>query len=188
MKRLCLITVAVLLTLPIGSAGHASESEWDALNRKAAELYQQGKTDQAIETAIEALAKAQEEFGEDHANVAKTLNNLGVLYSGNKDYKKAEEFYRETLRIETKRMGDASEEVANTYYNLGRLYYQEGKYAKAEESFRRVLEITEKLFGENHPRSAMALGNLMNLYLEMGLQQEAEASYARIQTIREKNL
>ncbi|MEC4990156.1 MAG: tetratricopeptide repeat protein, partial [Oscillatoria sp. PMC 1068.18] len=53
---------------------------WNQLNQQVIQLYHQGKFDEAVNFAEQALTLAVEILGEEHPNVATSLNNLAGLY------------------------------------------------------------------------------------------------------------
>ena len=81
-------TVAAIVVVVVLSSGNvlAQESEWSRLNRDAVSLSKQGPVEQAKTVANQALAVAEKTFGPDHANVATSLNLLGVIYHNERQY------------------------------------------------------------------------------------------------------
>ncbi|MGD1705075.1 tetratricopeptide repeat protein, partial [Dapis sp. BLCC M229] len=64
--------------------------EWEQLNDQVIELYNAGKYDEAIPIAEQATTLALQLWGETHANVATSLNNLAQLYKYQGRYEAAE--------------------------------------------------------------------------------------------------
>jgi tetratricopeptide (TPR) repeat protein len=89
----------LLFLLIFESTVHAQNLDWVNLNNKARSLYQSGQYEQAIVLVKEALEIAQKEWGNDHPNVAQTLNNLGLLYQDQGEYAQAEPVYKRSLAI-----------------------------------------------------------------------------------------
>jgi tetratricopeptide (TPR) repeat protein len=69
------------------------------LNEQQAQLYQEGRYDQALEIALQVYAMAQQYLGQDHRYVADSLNNLAVLSMEMGKYSEAEPFYLKALEI-----------------------------------------------------------------------------------------
>jgi len=69
----------------------------ERLNQQAFELYQQGKYSEAIPLAERALAIRKKVLGDNHPNVATSLNNLAALYESQGRYSQAEPLYRQAL-------------------------------------------------------------------------------------------
>lgn len=65
---------------------------------------------------------------------ANILNNLGVVYATDKQYKEAEDLFIKVLEREP--------DNTNALFNLGVLYMNEGDYAKAKELMSKVLAMS----------------------------------------------
>ena len=64
------------------------------LNKEVVELYNEGKFNEAILVAEQALTLAKSLHSGDHADVAYSLNNLGALYNSQGRYSEAETIYK----------------------------------------------------------------------------------------------
>ena len=78
---------------------------WDQLNKKALELFQQGKYPDAEETAKKALAEAEQAFGPEDHRVARSLNNLAEIYRAQVKYSEAEPLWKRALQIREQTLG-----------------------------------------------------------------------------------
>ena len=74
-----------------------------------------------------ALKINEEALGEDHPDVAISLNNLAELYYNQGRYKEAEPLYRHALKILKQTLGPDHPEVAITRENMRALYKKLGK-------------------------------------------------------------
>ncbi len=137
---------------------------------------------------LKSLEILEEQFGEDHSNVAQPLNNLASLYCKHGDYAKAEPMSERSLRIREKSLGKDHPDVASSLNTLAALYQAQGDYAKAEPVYQRSLKIREKSLGEDHPDIATTLNNLAVLYLTQGYYDKAEPLYQRSLKISKKSL
>ncbi len=135
-----------------------------------------------------ALAIREKSLGEEHPDVATSLNNLAGLYRAQGKYAEAEHMYSHALAIREKSLGKGHPDVATSLNNLAELYITQGKYAEAEPLYRRALEIYEKVVGTDHPLAATLFNNLAELYKAQGKYAEAEPLYRRALAIREKSL
>jgi tetratricopeptide (TPR) repeat protein len=120
----------------------ASDSYQDALDSSAT-LYEQGRFQEAIPHAIEAIALAEQEIGADDVVYAALLDNLGALYEAEMDYAKARPLYRRALDIRVKAYGSTHPEVVNSLLNLALIYDALGDYVAAEMMDERATEIIE---------------------------------------------
>ncbi len=71
-------------------------------------------------------------FGEEHLEVASSLNNLAVLYKDQGRNDEAELFCREALEMSKKLLGDEHPFVAECLNNLAELYGSQGRYDEVE--------------------------------------------------------
>ena len=67
--------------------------------------YSQGKYNEAELLYQQALALRQKLLGNDHPDVASSLNNLALLYYSQGKYKEAEPLYQQALNILEQRLG-----------------------------------------------------------------------------------
>ena len=162
------------------------KAKWEELMAKSADLARQGKYDEALPVALEAVRAAAATFGSTHPNVATSLNDLAQLYHKLGKYTEAELLLRRALAIYEKALGPDHLYLATSMNNLAKLYYDQGKYAEAEPLYRRGLEITEKVRGPEHPDVGSSLNDLATLYMTQGRYAEAEPLFKRCLTIKEK--
>jgi len=122
----------------------------------------------------QALEVRRKIYGENHPDVATSLNNLAEVYSKEGKYNEAEPLHKQALEIFRKIYGEYHPYVAHLLNNLAEVYSKEGKYNEAEPLLKHALEIFRKIYGENHPDVALSLNNLAGLYYEEGRYAEAE--------------
>jgi tetratricopeptide (TPR) repeat protein len=128
------------------------------------------------------------QLGEDHLNVAISLNNLAGLYESQGRYGEAEPMYVRALEIRERQLGENHPDVAQSLNNLAGLYRTQGRYSEAEPMHVRSLEIRERQLGEDHPDVAQSLNNLALLYQSQGRYSEAEPMYVRSLEIWKRQL
>jgi hypothetical protein len=80
MRILWQTLVIVILALVSVSYTFGQETLWNELNLELAELYRQGKYQEATEVAQRAVKVAEKTFGPNHPRVATSQNNLATLY------------------------------------------------------------------------------------------------------------
>jgi tetratricopeptide (TPR) repeat protein len=103
---------------------HAEGIEWKTLNDEVVSLYRQGLYDRAIVVAKKALQLAEQAVGKNHSDVAKSLNNLALLYDSQGKFAKAATFCKRSLTIREKALGPDHPDVAYSLNNLaGRVVY-----------------------------------------------------------------
>jgi tetratricopeptide (TPR) repeat protein len=122
----------------------------------------------------QCLITARERLGEEHLDVALSLNNLGNLYKSQGRYAEAKPLLQQALELRKCLLGEEHPDVALSLNNLANLYRSQGKYAEAEPLFLQALELRKRLLGEEHPDVASSLNNLALLYSSQGRYAEAE--------------
>ena len=77
-----------------------------------------GEYNQAKELYGKALIISKKIFGEDHANVASSYNNLASVYHSLGEYNQAKELDEKALMIRKKIFGNDHADEATSYNNL----------------------------------------------------------------------
>ncbi len=158
------------------------------LNTQLRELRSVRNYGEAIRVAKQILEIRSRELGEEHPDVAYSLNSLANLYYDKGDYATAEPLYQRALAIREKMLDLEHPDVARSLNNLALIYRKNGDFAKAESYHRRALAIREKTLGPDHPDVIVSLSNLALIYRDKGDYAEAEQLYQRALAIREKVL
>ena len=92
--------------------------EANDLNQKVIQLYNQGRSSEAIPLALRALTIREKALGPDHPDVAMSLNNLAELYRAQGRYADAEPLHKRALTIREKALGPNHPDVALSLSNL----------------------------------------------------------------------
>ena len=114
--------IARALARLISGRQAAAATEWEALNREATSLFQQGNYTKATVAAKKALLAAEQALGPGHPDVATSLNNLGMLCYAQEQFIQAESFHLRALTIREKAFGPDHLDVAQSLNNLGISY------------------------------------------------------------------
>jgi tetratricopeptide (TPR) repeat protein len=128
----------------------------------------------------DCLEVVRKRLGEDHPDVATSLNNLALLYESQGKYEEAEPLYRSALEMYKRLLGEEHSYVATSLNNLAELYRSQGKYEEAEPLYHSALEMYKRLLGEEHPDVATSLNTLAGLYESQGKYEEAGALYRSV--------
>ncbi|NES40394.1 MAG: tetratricopeptide repeat protein [Moorea sp. SIO2C4] len=137
----------------------------------------QGTYDQAEALCKQCLEITRTRLGQDHPDVATSLNNLAGLYYSMGRYDQAEPLYQQALKIRKQLLGEEHVDVADSLNNLGLLYKSMARYDQAEPLYQQALEMKKQLLGHHHPDVATSLHNLAALYKSMGRYDQAEPLY-----------
>ncbi len=135
-----------------------------------------------------ALEIDERTFGKGHPNVARDLNDLGLLLLVTNRLSEAEPLMRSAVTIFERSLGEDQPHVAVALNSLGQLLQATGRLSEAEPLMRRALEIDEKNYPtEKHPSIAIRLNNLAALFKDMNRLSEAEPLLRRALEIDEKS-
>jgi len=93
-------------------------------------------------------------------NVARSYNNIGLVYDSQGDNAHAMEYLQKALNIWRKVYRENHPAVATSYHNIGFVYYSQEDYAHALEYFQKALDILIKVFGEEQPDVATSYYNI----------------------------
>ena len=137
----------------------------------------QGLYNQAEPWRKDCLYVTVQRLGENHPDVAASLNNLAALYSEQGHYDQAEPLLLQALALWKRLVGENHSLVATSLNNLAVVYESQGRYNKAEPLYLEALELRKRLLGENHPNVATSLNNLAGLYKCQGRYEAAEPLY-----------
>lgn len=120
----------------------------------------QGDFDRAMEYFHKAFDIRFKTLGENHPDVAHSLNNMGICYYYKGDYTKAIEYTQKALKIYLITLDENHPDVVRCFHSLGFYYSYKGEYDKAIECFEKALRISLNTLGENHADVAMYFNNL----------------------------
>ncbi len=125
---------------------------------------------------------------EEDLEKADVLSDVAYLLDYTVEYQKAEDFYKQSLRIRQRMQGEEHPCTVTNYNNLAGVYGSQGEYKKAEELYERSLRIRERVLGEEHPDTARSYNNLAFVYEKQGKYKKAEELYEKSLRIRERVL
>ncbi|KAL4152065.1 hypothetical protein PRNP1_009000 [Phytophthora ramorum] len=137
-------------------------------------------------------------LGENHPQVAQSLNNLALYLSNQLETQHLSEvelaaqraeigrLYNRALRIRRSRLGNASFETAATLNNMGDFKRLAKDWRGAEENIKEALQITDRYFNDISPRAARISINLARVYRDQKRYGEAIAAYKKAQDIRQQ--
>jgi CHAT domain-containing protein len=151
-------------------------------------LEAQGRYDEALPRAQQALARREKALDATHSDVGATLRLLARLHFAKGELKAAEPLYLRLLALREKAVGNEQPEIAETLNNLGVLYHEMGEYLKAEQCYQRAFALREKMLGSEHPLLATTLSNLAALYWDKGDWRKVEPMQLRALASKEKSL
>jgi len=145
-----------------------------------------GLYEQARPLLEEALRTRQDLLGEEHPDVAHSLNGLAIVLWRAGDYDAARSLLERALKIREEALGPDHSEVAKSLASLAGLLNETGDYEGARPLYERALTIEEKIFGPEHPEVAYSLNGLAILLKDTGNHDAAQPLFERAVAILEK--
>ncbi|HEY6940476.1 serine/threonine-protein kinase [Dokdonella sp.] len=113
----------------------------------------------------QALAMQRAVFGQDHEEIAKSLDARGAILVEQRRLDEAAAAYREALAV-CARAGIKSEVCPRARNNLGMALYRQDRLDEAEAQMRQALAERRALFGDDHPTVAYSLSTLSNVAMK----------------------
>lgn len=134
------------------------------------------------------LATTKERFGNEHPQVAASLNGMASALRSQGLYDDAQPLCEKGLEIRRNLFGDEHPDVADSLNSLGLLLKEQGEYVEAEPLYLQALTIRQKCLSAEHSDTADSLDNLGLLYNEQHRYTEAEPLFEKALEIRQKTL
>ena len=122
-----------------------------------------GLYDRALPLLEQALASGERAFGTEHARIADTLHDLGVLYADRGDYAAAGRSLEQALGMRRRVLGPEHPEIAVTLAELGRVYQDQGFNDRAEPVHREALDLRRRVLGDNHRETPVSLSDVASV-------------------------
>jgi len=137
----------------------------DSLTETDERCCDEGRYAEAAAAVQRQLEIRRRYLGDEHPDVAVSLNDLAVDLYIQGDNAGAEPLCREALAMHRRLFGDEHPLVAGSLSNLATLLQKRGDYAGAEPLYHEALAMSRRLLGDEHPDVALGLNNLA-LHLE----------------------
>ncbi len=138
------------------------------LNHQALALNEQGRFEQALPLAEEALRIREQVLGPTHLDVAASLNTLGLILHQLLRLELAERHMNRALTIRERARGPIDPDVAENLTNKARIMYAGGNFVEAQRVLEKARDTYEKTLGVSHPDYAVSLTHLGIVQSQMG--------------------
>ncbi len=148
-------------------------------------LRELGDLQGARDLMVQSLELAQVHYKEDSADIAKLMNNLGVVYDNLGEHTRAQELFRKALAIRTE-LGQEERLLFRLQSNIAGSLMLQGKFEDSRKRYLDVLEARKTLYEPDDQDIATSLRNLGAFYLATDEPEEAEFSLKEALRIREK--
>ncbi|HEY9793388.1 MAG TPA: serine/threonine-protein kinase [Candidatus Obscuribacterales bacterium] len=152
-----------------------------------AKIYsQQGDLSNAEDAAKESLDIRKQTLGEQHHDVADSLQCLASVESLRGDNKQADELLTKAIAIAEHSLGNDNPDVASLVQDLALVREKESKQDSAEQLLNTALGIRQKYLGQEHPAVADTLLALGTLEFDVRRDASAETMFKNALAIRQK--
>ena len=166
----------------------ASTEAADVFHVMGAYLLERGQYALAEPLLQKALDLRRNLLGDEHEDIAASLDQAASLYYYQGRYGEAEPLLQDALAIRKRLLGDEHPDVAQSLNNLALLYKNQGRYGEAEPLYQDALAMKKRLLGDEHPDVALSLNNLAVLYYNQGRYGKAEPLYQDALAMRKRLL
>jgi CHAT domain-containing protein/tetratricopeptide (TPR) repeat protein len=163
-------------------------ARWQELNAAGSQHYDAGNLPAAVKVWEQALATARRLYaGQDHANLATSLSNLGWVYEKRGGHAEAEPLCRAALEMRRRlHKGEGHADTARSLNELAYVLQDQGQSRDAELLYREALAMRRRLHrNQDHIDVAQSLNNLAYTVRSQGNYAEAETHYrAALEMVR----
>jgi CHAT domain-containing protein/Tfp pilus assembly protein PilF len=156
------------------------------LNQQALELNFQGKFDEALPLAEEAVKLREDALGPTHLDVAASLNTLGLILHQQVKLVAARNRLERALEIRKRALDAVHPDVAESLTNLARVLYADGDFAEARKLLADALAIYERTSGRASPETAVTLTHFGIVQSQLGNLADAETQLETAVVILQK--
>ena len=163
-----------LMTSPFRKQSEAIGNGWNAKGLQKATKQDWEGALQCFENALQIRIQV---LGENHKDVANTMNNAGIAMGRLGREEEAMEHLEKALKIRTLLHGTDHADVAATLHNIGNIRQQMADYQGALESFTEARRILEQLLGDGSVQVARAWNAIGHVHFEAQDFAEARDAY-----------
>jgi len=133
---------------------------------------------EAEQLQLEAMAILRRNLGAEHPELAYELFFFGdLLWDGLGELERAEEHYREGLRIVEQALGPESKRLVHGINSLASMLSESGREEEAIALMRRGVQIVERAYGADNIATARERESFASVLLRSGYTDEAEAIF-----------
>ncbi|WAS89958.1 serine/threonine-protein kinase [Nannocystis punicea] len=126
------------------------------------------------------LAGQQRVLGEDHPDVAFTVETLGAALYAVHRYDEAEAAYERALAMMQRHLGPDHHRIATVLHNLALVHAWQGRDEDAIDRLRRATSLSERELGPDHPKTDDIRTALASALSRAGRYAEAEPMFRRV--------
>jgi CHAT domain-containing protein len=127
----------------------------------------------------EALRLRESDSSESGADIARSLNAIGLLHDRLRDWTAADEAYRAALKKLRERFPEDHHEIITVRLNRALARWRSTRGEDSAAEYASTVDALEKALGADHPKVAVAIGNLAHFEFDRGNAARAQALIER---------
>ncbi len=149
------------------------------LNENLVSSYKNGKLDDALKFANQAVELSVKTFGLENAETATAYSNLGVIQQQKQKYKDSISSFQKAIDIYLKLPNLKDNGLIESYENIALSQFWEKKYEDSTTNYLKTIELAEAKFGKESKASFSATMNLANVYSKNKKFEKADEYYLK---------
>jgi tetratricopeptide (TPR) repeat protein len=157
------------------------------LNENLVLSYKNGKLDDALKFANQAVELSLKIFGSDNAETATAYTNLGIIQREKLKYNDSISSLQKSIEIYEKSSNLKKGVLSNSYEKLAESYKLSGKQKETEESYLKSLDLCERDFGLESKQTLGVVFGIANYYAQTKNFDKADEFYLRSYKLVVKN-
>jgi tetratricopeptide (TPR) repeat protein len=193
MKIVFLLIIALFINAAAAAQStpnNPANDEFSKVNAEVVKFFREGRYDLALPQAQRSVELAQQIYGKDHLETARSMRNLGFVQLVKNDLDAAEETFEKAYEIYKKQADldkPTGSNLAEMLERLASIKFQKQKPDEAEKLYEAALKWREKSDGADSVKTATAISALANIgYWEKDYK-KASAFFSRLLTILSNN-
>ncbi|CAF1357070.1 unnamed protein product [Adineta steineri] len=148
----------------------------------------QGEYQEALTYYEKSLAILQKTLHSNHPDLARSHNNIGVMYRNMNDYPKALLSHEKALSIGQQSLRSDHPDLAYSYNNIGTVYRNMGDYSKALPNYEKALAIKQQSLPSTHSSLGASYYNIGLVHYYMHDYPKALTYYEKALAIEQQSL
>jgi tetratricopeptide (TPR) repeat protein len=143
----------------------------------------QGDWKSALKSYEKALNISKNCFNDDHQEVGRCYNSMGLVYQADSDYEKALEYYQKAKIILEKHLQSNHPDLSTIYCNIGDMHQYLTDYDQALANYKRSLQIAEQALTPQVPLIISLVNKIAFVYEQKKDFQQALVYYKRVASL-----
>ncbi|KAK3325599.1 hypothetical protein B0H66DRAFT_529625 [Apodospora peruviana] len=149
---------------------------------------QAGRHDEVLRTYQHVLDVYRKTLDQDHDDVVKTMNDIGIILEYLDRYDEAKGIFRQVWRILEDKHGETHPRTLDCRDELARSLHEAGKYDAADQLYRQTLALREEVMPGDHPDTLACMRQYTRTLRRLKKYDEVERMCRQVLTSRQRQL